>query len=76
MRRVLERLLNLLAVHPVAKRPGVRASLGAVARMLTGGSRTALVGVGLMVAAVVLLEDGAGPADGQSHGFQTSLTFP
>ena len=52
----------------------MRTALGVVARMLTGGRGAALVGVGLMVTAVALLEDGARAVGGQSHDLQPSLT--
>src|SRR6266487_2955617 len=64
---VLERLLDLLAVDPVAQRPGVRTAFRAVARMLTSGRRAALIRVGTVVRPVALLEDGAAAVDRQSH---------
>jgi hypothetical protein len=65
-RRVLlvpERLLDLLAVDPIAQSPSMWASFGAVTRMLAGGRRAALVRVGAMVRPVALLEDGAAAVD-------------
>ena len=72
---VLERLLDLLAVDPVAQRPGVRTAFRAVARMLTSGRRAALIRVGTVVGPVALLEDGAAAVDRQSHDSQPSLTL-
>jgi hypothetical protein len=69
-RRVLlvpERLLDLLAVDPVAQRPGVRTAIRAIARMLTSGRRAALIRVGTVVGPVALLEYGAAAVDRQSH---------
>src|ERR1700722_8276782 len=40
---VLERLLDLLAVDPVAQCPGMLTALRGIARMLTRGRRAALV---------------------------------
>jgi hypothetical protein len=63
---VLERLLDLLAVDPVAQRPGMGAAVRVVARMLSRGRRAAVVGVGTMVGPVALLEDGPATVDRQS----------
>src|SRR5262249_42205637 len=72
---VLERLLDLLTVDPVAKRPGVRTAIRAVARMLTCGRRAALIRVGTVVRPVALLEDSAAAVDRQSHDLHPSLTL-
>src|ERR1700723_2170210 len=66
--------LDLLAVDPVAQRPGVLATLRGIARMLACGRRAALVRVGTVVGPVALLEDGAAAVDRKSHDSQPALT--
>ena len=64
---VPERLLDLLAVDPVAQRPGVRAAFGIAARMLARQSRAAPVGAGAVVNLIALLEDSPATVDRQSR---------
>lgn len=62
---VLEELVKLLAVERVAQRPGVRALVRLVARVLACTGRTLLVSLWLVVAPGALLGDGPCAVDCQ-----------